>query len=293
MRLLAVSDLHLSNPTNRRAFEAMPAHLDDWLIMAGDLADGYREAGQFFEGLAARFRQVVWVPGNHDLWTRPGDREPRGEELYQRLVDLARSSGVLTPEDSFPVFPHPTGDLLIVPLFLLYDYSFRPSDVPLASVVQWAREKNNSCADEYYLHPDPHPSRQAWCRVLCERALARLEACPVDLPKILVNHFPMEEELAVLPRVPRFTPWCGTRLTKGWHRRFNACAVVSGHLHIPGTRWIDGVPFQEVSFGYPAQWQRRRRQGMEGHLREVALADALTPSTAGGELPSHSPECRL
>ena len=34
--------------------------------------------------------------------------------------------------------------------------------------------------------------------------------------------------------------------------------------------WIDGVPFQEVSLGYPNQWGRER--GIGHYLHEVTLA---------------------
>ena len=39
--------------------------------------------------------------------------------------------------------------------------------------------------------------------------------------------------------------------------RFNATVVVYGHLHIPRVTWYDGVRFEEVSIGYPREWQRR------------------------------------
>jgi hypothetical protein len=58
---------------------------------------------------------------------------------------------------------------------------------------------------------------------------------------------------------PEFAQWCGTELTAGWHTRYNAAAVVYGHLHIPRTTMHDGVPFHEVSLGYPRQWTRRSR----------------------------------
>lgn len=271
MTLWAISDLHLANPYNQRALDTMPALRDDWLILAGDLVDGPHQLDWCFSILTKRFRKIVWVPGNHELWTRPGSPgELRGVALYDRLVEIARSHGVITPEDPYPVFSHPTGPVLIAPLFLLYDYSFRPIDVRPDEVVRWAAQGDSLCADEYYLHPDPFPDRAAWCAALCAEASARLEACPPDIPKVLVNHFPLEEERAVLPKAPRFTPWCGTRRTRGWHKRFNARAVVFGHLHTRGTWWIDGVPFQEVSLGYPSQWDRGR--GIGGYLREVALA---------------------
>ena len=270
MRLWALSDLHVSHPENRQALACLPAYPDDWLIVAGDVGHGVLALDWCFRQLTPKFRQVVWVPGNHDLWTVPRD-VPRlaGGALYERLVQIARGHGVITPEDPYPVVDHRDGAVLIAPLFLLYDYSFRPPHVGRDEVVGWARQDGAVCSDEFVLHPDPYPDRESWCAARCEVAASRLAACPADLPKVLVNHFPLEEQHAVLPRIPRFTPWCGTRRTRGWHRRYNACAVVYGHLHIRGTRWLDGVPFQEVSLGYPRQWDRRR--GIDSYLREVAM----------------------
>ena len=271
LRLWALSDLHISHPGNWNALNEMPALLDDWLLLAGDVSENPGQLDWCFRQLTRKFHRVVWTPGNHELWTRPDARDGlRGVALYNRLVEIARSHGVLTPADPYPLIEHPAGRILIAPLFLLYDYSFRPGHVPADQVIRWAASAHSVCADEVFLHPDPFRDRASWCRSLCQDAVARLASYPVGLPKVLINHFPLEEELAVLPRVPRFTPWCGTRLTQGWHRRFNACAVVYGHLHMRGTRWLDGVPFQEVSLGYPTQWDARR--GIAGYLRKVRLA---------------------
>ncbi len=271
MRLWALSDLHVSHPENRVALEGLPAFPDDWLILGGDVTTGMHRLDWCFRRLTAKFRKVVWVPGNHELWTSP-DAASRlgGVALYERLVEIARLHDVLTPEDPYAVVQHRSGPVLIVPLFLLYDYSFRPKHVQRDEVVRWARETGSVCSDELVLKPDPFPDRESWCAARCKDAAARLASYPADLPKVLINHFPLEEQHAVLPRIPRFTPWCGTRRTHGWHRHFNACAVVYGHLHIRGTQWLDGVPFQEVSLGYPHQWDRR--QGVGAYLREVAMA---------------------
>ena len=276
MRLWAISDLHVDHPENRAALEVLPSFPEDWLILAGDVANGVQRLDWCFQQLAPRFRQVVWVPGNHELWTIPRSAPgPGGVALYESLVEVARHHGVLTPEDPYPVVEYRNGQVLIVPLFLLYDYSFRPWHVRRDEVVRWAREGGSVCADEFVLHPDPFPDRDSWCAARCKDAEARLGSYPASLPKVLINHFPLEEEHAVLPRIPRFTPWCGTRRTRGWHRRFNACAVVYGHLHIRGTQWLDGVPFREVSLGYPPQWDRWR--GIETYLHEVALVPRSAP----------------
>ncbi|WP_244327753.1 hypothetical protein [Roseibium sp. RKSG952] len=185
-------------------------------------------------------------------------------------MSIARQRGVLTPEDPYQVFEHSSGPLLIVPLFLLYDYSYRPAHICEEEVYDWAMAGNAVCSDEFLLHPDPFTGRAAWCRSRCETTLARLNQLPASAATVLINHFCLKQSHAVLPRVPRFTPWCGTTRTEDWHLRFNARAVVHGHLHIRNTRWTDGVPFQEVSLGAPSQWRKDR--GIGAYLHEVELA---------------------
>src|SRR4029079_8579749 len=64
---------------------------------------------------------------NHDLWAHPRDPvKLRGEARYQHLIALCRDLGVITPEDRYPVSAGLGGPVVIVPLFLLYDYTFRP-----------------------------------------------------------------------------------------------------------------------------------------------------------------------
>ena len=282
MRLWAISDLHLSQEINRAALADVPDHGDDWLILAGDIAEREEHLALAFETLGARFGRLIWVPGNHELWSvrRPDEMPLRGVTRYLRLIDLARAHGVLTPEDPFPVWPGaPGGDLVIAPLFLLYDYSFRPDDVALADVRAWARAARASCADELYLFPDPYPSRQAWCAARLYEAVCRLSALPPSARTILINHWPLRRDLVDLPRNPRFAPWCGTRATEDWHRRFRAEAVISGHLHIRRTDHIDGTRFEEVSLGHPRQWRQAR--GIAGYLRQVFPAPSAVAADAG------------
>lgn len=274
MRLLAISDLHLANPTNREALADLPARSDDWLILGGDIAERLDHIGDLFALTTERFAKVLWVPGNHELWTVPeedvaGVRAPelRGLAKYEALVALARRFGVATPEDPYPLWTGPGGPCVVAPLFLLYDYSFRPPEIAREQVVPWAREQASVCADELLLSPEPYASREAWCAARCEEAEARLSSLDPGLPTVLVNHYPLRQELVRIPRVPRFSPWCGTTRTEDWHRRFNARVVVYGHLHVRRTDWRDGTRFEEVSLGYPRQWDRTR--GLLPYLREI------------------------
>jgi 3',5'-cyclic AMP phosphodiesterase CpdA len=269
--LLALSDLHVAYAENRSIVtETRPPHPEDWLLVAGDVGERMEDVGWALGTLRNRFAQVVWTPGNHELWTsRKEPDAPRGEARYRDLVELCRSLDVVTPEDPYPSWPGPDGTVAVAPLFLLYDYSFRPDGTTREEALAAAYSARVVCNDEFLLHPDPWPSRQAWCAervALTERRLAGLDGTPV----VLVNHFPLVREPTRVLRHPEFAQWCGTTLTADWHRRFRAAAVVYGHLHIPRTTWYDGVRFEEVSLGYPREWQRR--PSPPGRLRRILPA---------------------
>jgi 3',5'-cyclic AMP phosphodiesterase CpdA len=258
--LLALSDLHVAFPENRKIVEDLrPQSSSDWLLVAGDVAELFADIEWALRVLSQRFATVVWAPGNHDLWTHQKDPvQLRGEQRYLRLVEACRGLGVITPEDPYPVWQGPGGPVTIAPMFLLYDYTFRPAGtLTKAEGLALAYERGVVCTDEALLHPDPYPTRDAWCRARIEITERRLASLDPALPVVLVNHYPLVRQPTQVLRYPEFAQWCGTTLTADWHVRFNAAAVVYGHLHIPRTTWYDGVRFEEVSVGYPREWKRR------------------------------------
>lgn len=260
--LFGVSDLHVGHPENRRIVERLrPESQADWLIVCGDVSEAIEDVEWALSLLRERFDTVIWVPGNHELWTLPEDRMGlRGERRYRYLVEVCRGIGVITPEDPYPVWEGRDGPATIAPLFLLYDYTFGLNIAPTkeASLAR-AHAAGVVCGDEFLLHPDPYPSRDAWCQARVRDAELRLAARDTDMPTVLVNHFPLIDEPTKVLWHPEFAQWCGTRLTADWHLRFQATAVVYGHLHIPRTTWHDGVRFEEVSLGYPRERARRGR----------------------------------
>jgi 3',5'-cyclic AMP phosphodiesterase CpdA len=268
MRLLAISDLHLANPANRQALAALPAYPEDWLIVAGDVSETQADLAWAWTILTRRFARVLWAPGNHELWSLSSEPDSlRGEAKYQRLVALCREFGVLTPEDPYVIWPGMPTPHVLAPLFLLYDYTFRPDHVAAETALEWAAETNTVCADEIVLHPDHYPSREVWCMERCHATEGRLQAASAQGRLVLINHFPLRYDLVKLPRIPRFSLWCGTRRTEDWHTRFPVAAVVYGHLHVRSSQIRDGVRFEEVSLGYPKHWRAER--GIGAYLREI------------------------
>jgi 3',5'-cyclic AMP phosphodiesterase CpdA len=282
-RLLAVSDLHVGYPENRAYAEALaPGDPGDWLIVAGDVGERFADVGFVLASLANRFAKVIWTPGNHELWTLPSDPVPlRGVARYDALVKVCRRFGVLTPEDEVPVWDGPDGPVTVASLFTLYDYSFRADDAAAgepvsgdrrAAALATALRAGIKPVDEGRLHPDPYPSAAAWCRDRVAATERRLAA--VDGPVVLAGHWPLLPGPVARLRYQEFAPWCGTTLTADWHTRHQVLAAVYGHLHIPRTTRHDGVRFEEVSVGYPREWQRRGtappppRVILEGALRQ-------------------------
>jgi 3',5'-cyclic AMP phosphodiesterase CpdA len=258
--LFAVSDLHVSYAENRSIVDGLrPESADDWLIVAGDVGELLADIEHTLAALRGRFAQVVWAPGNHELWTHPSDPiQARGVARYDALVRMCRDNGVLTPEDDYPVWRGAGGPVVVAPLFQLYDYSFRaPGAADKQESLRLAYEAGVVCTDERMLHPDPYPDRESWCWARLAETGRRLDALDPALPTVLVSHWPLVRAPTEVMWYPEFAQWCGTERTADWHIRYRAVVAVYGHLHIPRTTHYDGVRFEEVSLGYPREWQKR------------------------------------
>ncbi|GAA3126182.1 hypothetical protein GCM10017687_45850 [Streptomyces echinatus] len=205
-QLLAISDLHISYPENRALVEDMrPESDDDWLIVAGDVAETVADVRWALGTLASRFRKVLWAPGNHELWTHPSDPVTlRGVARYEHLVEMCRELGVVTPEDPYPVWRGAGGPAVVAPLFLLYDYSFLPAGCATkAEGLAYAHGTGVVCNDEFLLHPDPYPTREDWCRARVAETERRLAELPEDLPTVLAGQLPAGPAPHGDPLVPR------------------------------------------------------------------------------------------
>ena len=283
-RLFATSDIHISHRSNHAALATMGHYPDDWLIVAGDVGERALHLHQALDELQPRFARVIWTPGNHDLWCPAGavDRT-RGLARYEELVAICHERGVLTPEDPYEELPSSPGTY-IVPMFLLFDYSFRPPDVQAIDARDWARAEGVLSGDEWMIDPSPFGSIPEWCADRCVRTAARLDALPSSASTVLINHWPLRYDLARPPRVPRFSIWSGTTRTENWAVRYRATAVISGHLHLRTTLWRDGVRYEEVSLGYPRDWNPAR--GIDWYLREILPG---TPASATRFIPYRDP----
>lgn len=284
-KLYAIGDIHLGHPFNTEAWKALDEHPGDGLILCGDVGETAAHLELAFGAAARKFQSVWWCPGNHELYTMALKTTLRGEDKYAECVEIARRHGVHTPEDDFVEWQgggEEEAGVIVAPIFTLYDYTFRPDGMDKKAALEWASAADTVATDEFLLHPDPFPTREDWCDALVAKAERKLtEANERGLPLIIVNHWPLREDLVHIPRVPRFKLWCGTKKTEDWHKRFsNTKVVISGHLHVPRTDWKDGVRFEECSLGYPKQWELPRANGLNiNHLLREILPGPPAPAS--------------
>lgn len=285
--LWAISDLHVAHRGNEHIVDQIrPADPDDWLIVAGDVAERTDDIIDTLRRLRVRFRKVIWAPGNHELYTTAKDPlQIHGVARYDYLVQACRDIGVVTPEDIYPIFDadvEGSEPVRVVPMFLLYDYTFRPEGTSTAlAALALARERNVVATDEFLISPEPYPTRDAWGRARIEATRKRLDAIDPAEQTILINHWPLRREPTDALMYPEFALWCGSELTHDWHTRYRAACAVYGHLHIPRTTWYDDVRFEEVSVGYPREWKRRGLP--DPLLRQIWPDPGLRPT----DLPEH------
>ena len=95
MRIFAISDIHIDFEDNRRWFENLSRYdyQEDLLILAGDVTDIIPMFEKVFRDLKDRFSEVLYIPGNHDLWVY---RQPKMDSLEKLDVikKIAASYGV-------------------------------------------------------------------------------------------------------------------------------------------------------------------------------------------------------
>ncbi|MEO8034081.1 MAG: metallophosphoesterase, partial [Acidobacteriota bacterium] len=124
MRIFALSDIHVDYEPNARWIAGLSTleYQDDVLILAGDVSNARKVLEWCLGTLVKRFRKVLFVPGNHDLWVIREDRGKTSLQKFDEVCTVVESSGA-----TMQAFR--ARGVSIIPLLSWYDYSFgQPSD---------------------------------------------------------------------------------------------------------------------------------------------------------------------
>ena len=237
MRVFALSDLHVDHEENAKwvADLSEADYRDDVLILAGDVTNMLSRLDWCLGSLARRFGNVLFVPGNHELWVI---REDRGKDSLQKFDDVCR----VVESSGASMRPFRARGLAILPLLGWYDYSFGEPSEELRSM--WM---------------DYHACR--WPDgVTDERAAAHFSALNdgqrAEAGETVITYSHFVPRLDVLPTfIPvayRFLdPVLGTTRLEHQLRELTPKIHVYGHSHVNRRVQIDGVTYVNNALGYP------------------------------------------
>jgi predicted phosphodiesterase len=239
VRVFALSDIHVDYKVNANWISNVSAtdYRDDVLILAGDVSDSLRLLSWCLGVLVARFKKVLYVPGNHDLWVVRDGLEKTSLQKFQEVEAAVESSGA-----SMQSFRE--AGLSIVPLLGWYDYSFgEPSD-ELKSIwmdYQACRWPGGFGVKEIAAHfaafNDGRVAAGGDTVITFSHFLPRIDVMPGFIPK----------EKRIL------YPVLGATQLERQLRRLQPSIHVYGHSHVNRKITIDGVTYINNAFGYPRE----------------------------------------
>ncbi len=237
MRVFAISDLHADYQVNRDWIDALSRHdyRDDVLILAGDVADRIGTLGRCLEALAIRFRHVLFVPGNHDLWVDDDD----GDSLA-KFAQVARQA----TDSGASMAPLHLGGLSIVPLLSWYDYSFGE---PCARLKAAWRDFRSCRWPEGWQAPDISRHfldlNEAALTIRNDKVITFSHFLP--RPDVMPHGMPPQRKLVF--------PVLGATALDAQIRRIMPHMHVYGHSHINRHVHIAGITYVNNAFGYPKE----------------------------------------
>lgn len=237
MRLFLGSDFHVDYRENLTWLQNLSRQdfTDDVLILAGDLSDEVDLVKDCFDALVPRYKKLIFVPGNHDLWTARNGRGPSFEKL-ELLQDLCAGYGIETRASAF-------GRTLIVPLLGWYDYSFGEPD----SRIRRGWMDFYKCNWEGLTPADVSarfdqmnemPDTVGFDRVYSvSHFVPRLDLMPARYPEKHKALFPVLGSTRFEERI----------------RELGSSMHFYGHSHLNRNKVLDGVTYINNAFGYPSE----------------------------------------
>lgn len=244
MKVFALSDIHVDYKENKRWLFSLSKqdYKKDILILAGDLTDDLNLLEDCFRSLAEKFKQVLYVPGNHELWVK---RNPglTSMEKVKLISELAHQCKVSMDEVHW-------GSLSIVPLLSWYDFSFgepieklRESWVDFRAC-QWPEGMQELELTQYFLNQNTQLEVKNTTVISFSHFMPRIDLMPSYIPESFHYLYPV----------------MGSNLLEAQIRQLNPQIHVYGHSHVNRRITLGGIEYINNAFGYPSETRITRKE---------------------------------
>lgn len=238
MKIYAISDIHVNFSVNNRWLNNLSYtdYKQDILILAGDVAHIVPLFEQTLKRLKKRFLEIIFIPGNHDLWVN-NHRGVNSIEKLKLIQAIADDCGIW-------VEPFHTSSLAIIPLFGWFDYSFgQPSKAAVAAwadfaACKWPRPYDENSITHYFLslnEPFLDVKDDKKDIISFSHFLPRIDLMPGYIPHKYRNLYPM----------------LGTTYLEKQIRELHPIIHVYGHSHVNNCVRKGGILYINNAFGYP------------------------------------------
>lgn len=238
MRIFAVSDIHIDYEANADwvANLSVSEYQDDVLILAGDVTDSLRKLGWCLTTLVKRFKKVLFVPGNHDLWVIRDEPQKNSFQKFNEVAAAVDSSGA-----SMRTFR--VDGVTIVPLLTWYDYSFGQPNDELRQIwmdfraCRWPSGYTEKDVTNHFSALNDTFAPNGGKVITYSHFLPRLDLMPAYIPCVSRQLYPV----------------LGTTQLDRQLRALKSNIHVYGHSHVNRQMTIDGVTYINNAFGYPSE----------------------------------------
>jgi Icc-related predicted phosphoesterase len=245
MRFFATSDLHIDFSVNKNWFDEISSfdYIDDVLIIAGDITDIHNSIQFFFKTIRPKFKEIIFVPGNHDLWTFR-NKSLDSLECFNTIQKITADNGIHT---SYKIY----GNVTIIPLLGWYDYSFGQPDIELQSIwgdfaaCKWPENFREKEITDYFIsHNEKFLNIKNEFIITFSHFMPRIDIMPAFIP--------LKKRLIY--------PVLGTTLLENQIRTIKPQIHVYGHSHVNLDVKVDKIRYINNAFGYPYETRIASKQ---------------------------------
>lgn len=246
MRVFALSDLHADYPENFQWILELSNvdYQQDVLVLAGDVTDDLQVLAQVFQALRSKFREVMFVPGNHELWVQ-NDVVDCSLEKFALIGQLCAVEGIRQTAYVY-------GDVSIVPLYSWYDFSFGEPDRHLRRAWRdfracaWPADLPDSAAvNRHFLAMNtPVLNTRNTTLISFSHFLPRIDVMPERIPLQRRRVYPVLGSVDLGLQV----------------KELQADIHIYGHSHVNQSIELENIRYVNNAFAYPNEQRIARKQ---------------------------------